>query len=474
MAGEAIFIVNSVDDVRAADGVAQALAMVASSKPRLVLVDAESAAGLELARRLRADPERASTMIVGLGDGPGFRGAPIDRVAARPTDPVSMTALVRECLNQESATESAATTQGLLAADPSFAELQRTFLAGAIRDCRGILDDSDGVDKTAATRKVLHDWAGVGGMVGYAEVSRRAREIEHRLAAEGMSSGVRSDLAELAAFFAAAEEQWDAGSRLAPNLAQAIAGQRFALCGFPLAQSKKMKTALECANAYVRSFTGEPVFDRVLLATCDAVLCRLESGAQGPPQILAGSRKPILFLGTRDQMFRLSQLVRGRGQDFLVEPWKAEEVVLRSSLLLTRSEGNDTAAPGQAAKERISVVIADDDSTVTSLIRATLKNYGIDCRVASDGGTALELIQQQPPDVAVLDVNMPGRDGFEVLAAVRNDARTRGVHVILLTARKQEADIMRGFGLGADDYVVKPFSPMELVARLRRLVGARL
>ena len=73
------------------------------------------------------------------------------------------------------------------------------------------------------------------------------------------------------------------------------------------------------------------------------------------------------------------------------------------------------------------------------------------------------------PQVAVLDVNMPGMDGFEVLAAIRAEGIPS--RVVLLTARQQETDVIRGFTLGADDYVVKPFSPMELVARLKRLLS---
>ena len=72
------------------------------------------------------------------------------------------------------------------------------------------------------------------------------------------------------------------------------------------------------------------------------------------------------------------------------------------------------------------------------------------------------------PHAAVLDVNMPGMDGYEVLSAVR--AEEIPVRVLLLTARQQESDVIRGFTLGADDYVVKPFSPMELVARMKRLL----
>jgi len=73
------------------------------------------------------------------------------------------------------------------------------------------------------------------------------------------------------------------------------------------------------------------------------------------------------------------------------------------------------------------------------------------------------------PQAAVLDVNMPGMDGYEVLAAIRQEQHQ--IRVLMLTARQQENDILRGFTLGADDYVIKPFSPIELTARLKRLLG---
>jgi DNA-binding response OmpR family regulator len=92
------------------------------------------------------------------------------------------------------------------------------------------------------------------------------------------------------------------------------------------------------------------------------------------------------------------------------------------------------------------------------------------CRLASSGPEALEEVRMYRPPAAVLDVNMPVMDGFEVLAAIR--AENIPVRVIMLTARQQDDDVLRGFSLGADDYVVKPFSPMELVARLKRLLAA--
>ena len=115
--------------------------------------------------------------------------------------------------------------------------------------------------------------------------------------------------------------------------------------------------------------------------------------------------------------------------------------------------------------------MADEESTIRALVQATVENSSFECRVSGDGGEALELLRNWQPDLAVLDVNMPNKNGFDVLSSVRNDPVTRDIRVILLTARLQETDVMRGFGLGADDYVIKPFSPMELIARVKRMLG---
>ena len=121
--------------------------------------------------------------------------------------------------------------------------------------------------------------------------------------------------------------------------------------------------------------------------------------------------------------------------------------------------------PREVDRER-EVLLADDDLTVRMVVRGLMQNAGIKCRMACDGTEALQALRDCRPTACVLDVNMPGMDGYEVLAAVRSEGIP--VRVILLTARQQEADITRGFTLGADDYVVKPFNPAELLARVKR------
>jgi DNA-binding response OmpR family regulator len=116
------------------------------------------------------------------------------------------------------------------------------------------------------------------------------------------------------------------------------------------------------------------------------------------------------------------------------------------------------------------IVIVDDDSNVLAVVCNTLQSLGMACHSAASGPDALRMIRELCPHAVVLDVNMPGMDGFEVLTAIRQAALP--VRVIMLTARQNQRDVLRGFELGADDYVAKPFNPLELAARLKRLLQA--
>lgn len=118
-----------------------------------------------------------------------------------------------------------------------------------------------------------------------------------------------------------------------------------------------------------------------------------------------------------------------------------------------------------AKPERILVV--DDEPMVREVAAAYLQRAGFDVAEASDGAAALDEIAERQPDLVVLDVMLPEIDGFNVLTKLR---RCSNIPVILLTARTEEADRVLGLELGADDYVVKPFSPRELVARVRSVL----
>jgi two-component system phosphate regulon response regulator PhoB len=121
------------------------------------------------------------------------------------------------------------------------------------------------------------------------------------------------------------------------------------------------------------------------------------------------------------------------------------------------------------------VLVVDDEPDITALVAYHLAKAGYQVTTAGGGPEAIRLAEEQAPDLVVLDLMLPGLSGYEVLEALRRRSQTQDVGVILLTARKEEADRIRGLSLGADDYLVKPFAPQELVLRvgavLRRLAG---
>jgi DNA-binding response OmpR family regulator len=116
------------------------------------------------------------------------------------------------------------------------------------------------------------------------------------------------------------------------------------------------------------------------------------------------------------------------------------------------------------------VLVADDEEDIRALVAFRLKRAGYEVITAADGEEALLLATTRLPDLVVLDMMMPKATGLEVTRSMREHDATKDIPVILLTARAQEGDVVRGFGAGADDYVKKPFSPQDLQARVQALL----
>ena len=117
-----------------------------------------------------------------------------------------------------------------------------------------------------------------------------------------------------------------------------------------------------------------------------------------------------------------------------------------------------------------SILIADDDPDILLLLSVYFERAGYDVAQARNGSEALQLATEQLPSIAMLDVTMPGLDGFEVTRALRENAATRSMPVILLTARAQATDVAQGMAAGADEYVKKPFEAADLIDRVERLL----
>jgi DNA-binding response OmpR family regulator len=116
------------------------------------------------------------------------------------------------------------------------------------------------------------------------------------------------------------------------------------------------------------------------------------------------------------------------------------------------------------------ILIVDDEKDLQELVRFNLEKEGFDVIVARDSASGLEIALRHKPDLIVLDLMMPGLDGLEICRRLRADERGRRLPILMLTARSTEADRIVGLEFGADDYVTKPFSPRELVARIKAIL----
>ena len=118
------------------------------------------------------------------------------------------------------------------------------------------------------------------------------------------------------------------------------------------------------------------------------------------------------------------------------------------------------------------VLIVEDEESILLSLEFLLRKEGHDVVSARDGAAALRALEQQPPDLVLLDVMLPLIDGFEVCASIRTNPALSHTRIMLVTARGREAEIARGMALGADAYLTKPFSTRELMEKVRALLGA--
>lgn len=120
--------------------------------------------------------------------------------------------------------------------------------------------------------------------------------------------------------------------------------------------------------------------------------------------------------------------------------------------------------------KREKVVVIEDEADILEVIQYNLSREGYEVVVVSEGGEAVDVAKAAKPDLILLDLMLPGIDGIEVCRRLKFEESTRNVPVIMVTAKGEESDIVLGLGLGADDYVVKPFSPRELIARIKAVL----
>lgn len=118
------------------------------------------------------------------------------------------------------------------------------------------------------------------------------------------------------------------------------------------------------------------------------------------------------------------------------------------------------------------ILVADDEPNILLSLTFLLQQAGFEVETAADGAEALEKIAAQRPDLVLLDVMMPRKDGYEVCQALRADPANQALRIVMLTAKGRDIEREKGLSLGADDYITKPFATQEVVAKVRELLAA--
>jgi two-component system cell cycle response regulator DivK len=500
MAGETILIVEDLPEslkftasilrregyrVSIASTAEQALSTLRFLQPDLILVDfmLPGMNGLELSGRIKQEPRLQKSVVVALTastDPEAEIGARQARCDGFLTKPIEARALVNHVRDFLDFGKDAPGAYACIPPPPSkpgeqgipglpekeLSELQESFLKGGKGVSRQLLASVDGQFDPMRTNKTVHQWIGAAGLLGYPAISQRAREVETVLrSALCTPERLRGPLTNLARVFTNPSGALSEGAL--QSVARALGGKRVALIGLDGDAADLMCSVLEQVGAKARLFDADqsPYSEAVGLCHVIVVHVRpdnmgyrwLAKDAPGLPAL------PTLFLGSTEELLSLSPEAHTRATGLLVEGCLPEEVAMRLRIAVTQTPAtvNRRSAIGEPGE----LVIASADTGLHSLIDAKMKESGLRCRLASDGIETILLLRHIQPPVAVVDAAL---DGFEALAAIRAEAMP--VRTVFLTSQNYEDEILRGFSLGAEDYMVYPFSVLELVARVKRLL----
>ncbi len=490
--------------VHATKDAEQALSLLTSVHPDMMLVDIQLPGmdGLELTKRVKQDSRTRDIVVVALtacamkGDDDIAFKAGCDGYITKPIETLTLANKVRGYLERRTVASSVPADSapgeptpeeprgfpGGITLTPSELEsVRRRFLEEGLQQAQHLLGTVECSFDLAESIRIAHDWMEAARALDYPALAGLAAEAEKLLRTRNPDRASLSDA--LSNVLVAFAEPPEATMRPVPTWVDAaLRGKNVALVGFGREDGERLGGALKRASAKPRFFDAGLKPSEEAVGACSMVVVNVLPGILRSywlhPLTVAEYKQPLVLIGVRDHLLELDSSILPRASDLLVDGWQPEEALLRMGRALARAKVQAAAVAASENKpdygvpmprevnRESEVLLADDDLTVRMVTRSLLQNAGIKCRMACDGTEALQAIRDCVPAAAILDINMPGMDGYEVLAAVRSEMLP--VRIILLTARQQEADITRGFTLGADDYVVKPFNPSELLARVKR------
>lgn len=314
-------------------------------------------------------------------------------------------------------------------------------------------------ESAAAIRRIAHSLRGSGGTYGFPEISAAAGVVED----------------------APPQEIAEATRRLLNvvhgTTSTATPVQRVLVVDDDPTLALVAEAVLESIGATVHvAGTGADAEAALLHNTYDLIILDLQlPDTDGRALLLrlkdreVTAHLPIAILSASTDGTTQTECYALGADAFFTKPFDPAEFAQGIGALLRRT----AVAPAKAAADSSKhVVLVEDDELVSALVTHRLTRAGFEVTLFADGHVAMERIHASAPGLIILDVKIPGTDGFEVLRRLRETAAFQKTPVIMLTALGNEKDVVRAFELGASDYMTKPFSPAELLARVQRLIVA--
>jgi DNA-binding response OmpR family regulator len=327
-----------------------------------------------------------------------------------------------------------------------------------------------GVDALEKIRLMAHTLHGSGSTFGYPEISAAAKRLENAEVADVEECAEQLMQAMTAAALAgkgqthAAVLIVDDDADIA-NLLHAMISSRFSQ--YPIVFARNGAEAL----AMLRSRHYALIILDLLLPDMDGrhILGKIRRIAQGSPAVfvLSGVDKPAI----RDACMMLGATA------FIPKPFRPEDIAEAIATELRRyapqpglAATGSSAAPMPVKTGSKRVLLAEDDELLVAVIKHRLGREGMVVEHVDNGAAALDALTTQQYALVILDVKMPRMDGFEVLTRIRQKYEKGVLPIVMLTSMGSEKDVVRGYDLGVNDYMLKPFSPAELLAKVKSLL----
>jgi CheY-like chemotaxis protein len=238
-----------------------------------------------------------------------------------------------------------------------------------------------------------------------------------------------------------------------------LSGRRVAIIGFERVWAVRFYGIIQGSGAFCR-ISPNSEFEAEA-RTCDLVFVYVQSG-EDPPKTSHFTKMAAVILVMRASAARRSE----SAEDYIFYPCTPREILTRAAIALERNPSSSV----RSADNPYRVLIVDDDPAIHALLKAAVETDNLKCQCTLVSRESLTIAREWHPDLIVLDVNMPGMSGYQVLSALRASRSNVRTPVLLLTGCDHRSEVIKGFNLGAQDYMVKPFNPVDVAARIRKMV----